>query len=277
VWWGTASFSNCWFQENQAGTEGGVFESQQHSMPGFTDCTFVGNIGRHGAVGFARDLATFNRCTMYGNENWAGVLCTAEHGTMIVDHSIIAFSPTGCSAFCYGGDSISVSCSDFYGNPTGDWRWCVQDNYNGTTNVSVDPLFCAPEEGDFHVNPLSWCAPGMNPGCGQVGAWPPGCGSSDVPAAESAALAPTLKVAPNPAPGVCRIEWTGSAGSRSRTLTIYSVTGREVRTFRDVPAGVSLVTWNGRDDRGRDVSSGIYLARARCGESSATAHIVLRR
>ena len=56
-------------------------------------------------------------------------------------------------------------------------------------------------------------------------------------------------------------------------LRIYDVTGRLVRELVDRPdhaAGTHSVVWNGRDDRDRSVSSGVYLYRLEAGGRSAT-------
>ncbi len=49
------------------------------------------------------------------------------------------------------------------------------------------------------------------------------------------------------------------------TLALYDVKGRLVRTLASgrFPAGQHVVTWDGRDDRGADAPSGVYLARLR--------------
>ncbi len=46
-------------------------------------------------------------------------------------------------------------------------------------------------------------------------------------------------------------------------LVIYDIQGREVRTLVDErkPMGTYRVSWDGRDDKGQEVSSGTYLAR----------------
>jgi flagellar hook assembly protein FlgD len=48
-------------------------------------------------------------------------------------------------------------------------------------------------------------------------------------------------------------------------LDVYDVAGRHVRTLvrRTVTVGEHRVTWNGRDDAGRAVASGVYLVRLR--------------
>jgi flagellar hook assembly protein FlgD len=48
------------------------------------------------------------------------------------------------------------------------------------------------------------------------------------------------------------------------TLVVHDVSGRVVRTLRSAvmeSAGNHDVVWNGRDDAGRQVGSGVYLVR----------------
>ncbi len=61
------------------------------------------------------------------------------------------------------------------------------------------------------------------------------------------------------------------------TLTVYNLLGQKVRTLYDAPsaAGHYSITWDGRDERGREVSSGIYLYRIRVGSIVQTKKMVL--
>ena len=45
------------------------------------------------------------------------------------------------------------------------------------------------------------------------------------------------------------------------TIKIYDLLGREVKTLinKQTDAGYHVVYWNGNDDRGRSVSSGVYF------------------
>jgi hypothetical protein len=51
-------------------------------------------------------------------------------------------------------------------------------------------------------------------------------------------------------------------------LKIYNIFGQEVRTLINArqPAGVSTVVWDGWDESGKEVSSGIYIYRLQAGE-----------
>jgi hypothetical protein len=52
-------------------------------------------------------------------------------------------------------------------------------------------------------------------------------------------------------------------------LKIYNLSGQEVRTLINArqPAGANAVVWDGRDESGKEVSSGIYVYRLQAGES----------
>jgi flagellar hook assembly protein FlgD len=62
-------------------------------------------------------------------------------------------------------------------------------------------------------------------------------------------------------------------------LSVYNMLGQKVRTLvdKDVQAGNHSVTWNGTDDLGRNVGSGIYLASIQAGEKTKTIKMVLVR
>jgi len=52
-------------------------------------------------------------------------------------------------------------------------------------------------------------------------------------------------------------------------LKVYNISGQEVRTLFNArqSAGVNAVVWDGRDQSGKEVSSGIYIYRLQAGES----------
>jgi len=62
-------------------------------------------------------------------------------------------------------------------------------------------------------------------------------------------------------------------------VEIHDVAGRVVRTLVSAPmtAGVHEVTWDGRDDRGEDVASGVYFCHAEVGEWRDARKVVLLR
>jgi hypothetical protein len=62
-------------------------------------------------------------------------------------------------------------------------------------------------------------------------------------------------------------------------LEIYNLLGQIVRTLVDQSqnAGEHLASWDGRDDAGREVSSGVYLYRLKSGDLLATRKLALIR
>jgi hypothetical protein len=63
------------------------------------------------------------------------------------------------------------------------------------------------------------------------------------------------------------------------TLKIYNVLGQKVRTLVNEPkqAGSYTVIWDGKDDGGNDVASGVYLYRLQVGDYSQARKMVLMR
>jgi hypothetical protein len=62
-------------------------------------------------------------------------------------------------------------------------------------------------------------------------------------------------------------------------LAVYDIRGRKVRSLvrGEVQAGYQSVTWNGTDDSGRTVASGVYFYRLRVGDKIVTRRMVLVR
>jgi flagellar hook assembly protein FlgD len=60
-------------------------------------------------------------------------------------------------------------------------------------------------------------------------------------------------------------------------LAVYNIAGQKVATVVDgeQPAGQHCVTWNSRDDRGRKISTGVYLYRMDYGGQSRTRRLVV--
>jgi flagellar hook assembly protein FlgD len=60
-------------------------------------------------------------------------------------------------------------------------------------------------------------------------------------------------------------------------LTVHDVTGRRVRRLLDEQrsAGAQSLRWDGRDDDGRALGSGLYLARLRAAGTTASVKLLL--
>ena len=63
----------------------------------------------------------------------------------------------------------------------------------------------------------------------------------------------------------------------SWTLKIYNVAGQLVRTFEGYSSGQVSVIWNGKDNSGNEVASGIYFYKLNAGNLTATKKMVLTK
>jgi hypothetical protein len=81
---------------------------------------------------------------------------------------------------------------------------------------------------------------------------------------------------PNPFNPITTVTY-GVPGRTYVTLAVYDVSGRLVRTLVDgvIDGGLHEATWDGRDDRGMSVSSGVYFCRMEAGEFAESAKMVL--
>ena len=103
----------------------------------------------------------------------------AAHGSAILVEGVailsqvIASANTGSEAiYCEPGATISITCSNVFGNPDGDWVGCIASDLGVNGNISVDPVFCDALNGDFHLSSLSPC---LYAECGIMGAFGQGC------------------------------------------------------------------------------------------------------
>ncbi len=83
---------------------------------------------------------------------------------------------------------------------------------------------------------------------------------------------------PNPFNPSTTISFTLPSSSRAE-LAVYSITGQRVRTLLSGPmtAGTHSAMWDGRDDSGKAVSSGVYLVRLRAGKTVSSHKMLLMK
>jgi hypothetical protein len=90
--------------------------------------------------------------------------------------------------------------------------------------------------------------------------------------------APSLTASPNPFGGETSIAYGLPTGAHA-SVRIYSASGRLIRTLADsdMPAGVHLARWDGRDSAGAPVSSGMYFLRFATSGVTKTQRLMLLR
>jgi predicted outer membrane repeat protein len=186
---GSTMISSCSFVRNEGRSGGacGVY-SYGHGEVTLSECLFWDNVSSE--CGGALYLLTYvgaevplvDHCTFFGNAApHGGTIYGVNEGGdhPVVQNSIIAF---GSGGEAIDGWSPMLTCCDIYGNEGGDWVGAIADQYGINGNISLDPLFCAPGNGDFTLHQDSPCAPFTPPNeeCDLIGAWPVGCGPTAV-------------------------------------------------------------------------------------------------
>ena len=85
-------------------------------------------------------------------------------------------------------------------------------------------------------------------------------------------------IRPNPARGRTTIAYSLAQESRV-LLEVFNVSGRRVRALVDglEPAGARSLRWNGKDDGGSPVSSGVYFVRMAVGDYEGSAKLAVLR
>jgi flagellar hook assembly protein FlgD len=69
----------------------------------------------------------------------------------------------------------------------------------------------------------------------------------------------------------------GSTSASPVNIIIYDIRGRQIRTLIDgiYSKGEHFAVWNGKDDNGQNVSSGIYLYKMQTGDFVQTKRMVI--
>jgi hypothetical protein len=173
---------NCLIRANAASAAGaGV--SCSGSSPTIEGCILAHNsAGSEGGAILVVDEAqpTITNCTLYANaaaENGGGGVWISTDSPVDIDNTIIVWGNGGGAVGCEGGAAVaSLECCDLFENAGGDWEGCIADQFGVNGNISVDPLFCDLENGNFRLQDESPCGPENNPACGLIGALPLGCG-----------------------------------------------------------------------------------------------------
>ncbi|MBU8869693.1 MAG: hypothetical protein KOO60_02350 [Gemmatimonadales bacterium] len=277
--------SDCIFSGNTA-WGGGAIGATGISSPVINNCLFVGNeaLTFAGAVfAYYADVHfTVSSSTFYGNINPAAsaTLVSYRNGRFDIDHTIIAFGSSGYAAAASDTTDFQFTCSNIYGNTIGDWYGYFANQLGDFGNISYDPLFCLEKNPalPYGIDENSPCRSTFNPTCGLVGYYPIGCGdwsaAENHPAThERARLLPSYPNPFNPQTTVSfNLPSTALVG-----LRVFSLDGRLVATLinETMSAGPHEIKWNGRDDQGRAVASGVFFCRLKAGPDADSIRIVL--
>ena len=263
--------------------EGGGCYSTSNSDPVFRRCSFYENTAEEkgGAVYSNLGQMTLETVTIAGNHaagHGAGVYlryCPAD-----LLGVIIAFNGQTEGIFSEGPYPPEFRLCDIYGNAGGD-SLCGIVGYG---NESVDPLFC-----DFFAGDLTLCenSPCIRTGPpeGHVGRHGVGCAACSATGVasneEDDAGEPRLVswASPNPARGEVRIGFSLSGQCEFALVRFYNLRGQLVRQLEsgNTRAEWNRIVWDGRDENGVRLASGVYFYRMEaCGMDDRGRLVLLR-
>ncbi|NQV41803.1 MAG: T9SS type A sorting domain-containing protein [Candidatus Marinimicrobia bacterium] len=223
-----------------------------------------------------RATPTFNQVSVLNNVcplGGGGMVVHAD-GSPIIESSIFWGNiPEQIMLFDYGQppNDVTVSYSDIMGGESGinlgegtvDWE---------EGNIEEDPWFCDPTANIFTLADDSPCIgsgeDGVNMGALSIGCAVPVAIDEDTSVPDQLILDQNY---PNPFNPSTTIRYELADQSKVR-LTVFDVRGQKVMMLQNAenPPGSYEVQWNGMDQSGSPVSTGVYLARLQAGGYNLT-------
>lgn len=237
------------------------------------DCSAAVN---GGGISLAGTSPHISNCTLVGNgaAGSGGGIYFGTGSAAELHNTIVASSSDGGGVFCESGVAPTIEHNCFYDNTEGDGNCPSRGD-----NVYLDPIFCEATSGDLTLRSDSPCLPDNNAWGELVGALGDGnCGTGmeeDVPLA-AVRLLPAM---PNPSVGPT-LFMVYAASPVTVNLTLYDASGRVTRRLLDgarVGAGLTHVRWDGSDEHGAPVASGVYFCKVETNDESVSRKIVLVR
>ncbi len=283
---------NSIFRNNVADHGGAIFCSH-HAAPVFVGNLIEGNSAflRGSAIYVLYSYPDVTNCTIVWNDCLNGepfdetgaihnhIAKPRTTGSIVRDNSSAYFIPT---EILRGRAYYTTFCDVEYGHA-------------GEGNIDADPLLVGFGEHPFALLPDSPCVNAGRPDT--CGLWLPPVdiageqrvdeGRIDIGAYEGSgetgidgviADMPFLsRGRPNPFRGETRLAFSSPGGPV--TACVYDVTGRKVQTLLDrvVRSGEQEIRWDGTDDHGRCVASGVYFVRVKTSDEEGVSRVVLIR
>jgi len=240
----------------------------------FWDNYIGGNPGGSIYCGNA-DVVTITNSTVVGNRYSSYEIILDDADTATIERTIVAHNhgrPVDCGS---GATPPTIVNSCFFSN---DWGDSLCGDYHD--NLFAAPLFCDLTAGDLTLHDDSSCLPANNPWGVQMGAYGAGgCGTGVDDSEHAGEILRVHAPAPTPSSGRVRLSYSGVRPGVPVELSIYSARGALVRTLADVPVsrGRHTVSWEGLDESGNPVASGVYYVKGVSGaETDRTTLVILR-
>jgi len=193
--------------------------------------------------------------------------------------------------YCYGDFIISGECGkNQHGTGIDIFTGMTVDSFLTVADSAIGGQLQVLAYYGATMDDINWTASCLNelfsdcdPYAGMT--WSLGAGGSAKPSSEegnaSGALPEEFSLShgyPNPFNPVCNIEYALPTDCQV-TLAVYNILGRKVRVLVDdyQSAGYKSVKWDGKDNQGRDLASGIYFYRIEAEDFVQTKKMVLMK
>ena len=259
---------NSVFNHNRAKYGAGI--ATLNSYLNVTGSIFYDDSSKYGAALYLKESnSQLDRLTIANNEvsSRGAAITLWGSGASTLSNSI-GWNNEELSLYLRSGTSLSVEYSDIQDGletVSGDSIYWLDGN------IDLDPLFCHPVGANYHLAENSPCVAAGENG-ENMGALEVGCTVT----VDDYALLPTEHTLyqnfPNPFNPITTIRY-GLMENARVNLVIYDITGRTVVSLedREQVAGWYDLTWNGIDQVGHPMSTGVYFCRlqvkdlAQCG------------
>ena len=242
--------------DNQANSAGGAVYVLYHSFPEFTNCSIVNNT----------------------TPGWGGgFYCNDIYGEPIITNSIIWGNESDYDLQIFAlGANPTVNYSDVQDGTGEDWF--------GEGCIDADPLFLDPGNDIFFLTVSSPCIDAGDPNSpldpdgsiADMGVFY--FEQTDVNNEELINNNERIEISnyPNPFHSSTTISFSVTQTSRFVTLDIYNLKGQKIRQFSIDDSRFSIV-WDGTDETGKYVSSGIYYYKMKNGRYTSTKKMILMK
>lgn len=283
-WDSEITLEDCVFQTNTAETYGGAVNLNE-SVAQVLGSLFVANSAGAdgGAIRGHYSEINLQSSTLYQNSALlgGGLFCGTDTQADI-EQCIISHSLAGAGIDAEPDGGLSLSCTNLFANVGGDWVGAVSGWDGLAGNISADPLYCDPDQGEFGLSNLSPGAPAQSDGCGLIGAYPVACVVAPVEdSPEQFPAVPAISDLTNhPNPFNPRTVVSFSLDQPGLTrVEIFDVSGKLIRLLAHGPleTGPHQVVWTGQDTQGRSMPSGAYFFRVTQGDAAGVGRMLLLR
>jgi thermitase len=145
----------CTFTANTARHGGGMYNCYD-SRPNLTNCVFSSNLAEYGgAVKNSEATAVLINCTLYSNSaEYGGGIWNGWGASVELANSILWHNSD------ISGLAELAQINDARGSRTSVINYCCLQGWSGALggigNIDYDPLFVAPEAGDYHLKSAGW-------------------------------------------------------------------------------------------------------------------------